>query len=135
MGELYYSNPSLWFDEKRKKWRGQIAFKDENGKRRFKRTTLEAKGKRAAQAEFEQWHANTEAQAQANAKRDPYGIAIADTFIADYIEQYIDTKERTGVIQPSTAKDYRNSNKHIRRAFENMPISTIQSKDVELWIA
>ena len=134
MGELYYSNHNLWFDKERKQWRGQVAYKDENGKRHFKRTTLEAKGKRAAQAEFEQWHANMEAQAQANAKRDPYGTTIADTFIADFIEQYIDTKERTGEIEPSSAKDYRNSNKKIRDTFDGVPIGEIQAKDVEQWL-
>lgn len=135
MGELYYSNPNFWFDEQRGKYRAQLAFKDANGKRKIKRTTLKADKPRAAKAEFEQWHADMEAQAQANAERDPYGTTIADIFIADYIEQYIDMKERTGAIQPSTASDYRNSNKHIRRAFPETPIDGIKSRDVELWLA
>lgn len=135
MGKRYYTNPSMWFDEKRGKYRGQMAHRDENGKRILKRVTLKSKGKRAATAEFEQWCTEEEAKAQANAGRGEYGLSIADTPIADYIEQFIGIKESSGAIEPSTASDYRNSNKRIRKAFPNTRVSEVNSLDVQQWEA
>ena len=135
MVELYYSNPNIWYDQQRKKWRGELVWRDEKGKRRFKRVTLKGTGKRAAKAEFELWRASMEDEAKAAKRSAPYEAALSTSLVADYIERYIDLRERMGTIQASTASDYRNSNKHIRRAFSDVAIGDMKACDIENWLA
>lgn len=139
MGELYYTYRNLWKkfkdDDEDNRWCGEMVHKDKDGKRHIKRATFRGTPKRAPKDKFEQWCAEEEAKAQANAARSEYGLSIADMLIADYIEQYIATKESAGTIEPSTATDYRNSNKKIRKAFPNTRVSEINSLDVQQWEA
>lgn len=135
MDGLFYVNRAMHFDEKRGKWRGYLYYYDADGKRRYKTKTIQAKGKRAAKAEFELWAGAQEQAAQNDMKRNPSARALGDSTVADYVAQYIDMREATKAIEASTIKGYRTALRYIRERFSGTAIKELQSADAESWIA
>ena len=60
MGTLYYTGQELLEDKTRGKFRGRLSYRDTNNKRRYITRTLNATGKRAANAELAAWRQEKE---------------------------------------------------------------------------
>ena len=86
MGTLYYTGQELLEDKKRGKFRGRLSYRDTNNKRRYITRTLNATGKRAANAELAAWRQEKEREHSESLDRNG-GISLpaADTPISDYV--------------------------------------------------
>ena len=135
MGTLYYTGQELLEDKKRGKFRGRLSYRDESNKRRYITRTLSATGKRAANAELASWRQEKEREHAESLSGDTASSPIADTLIPEYVSRYIDAKEQTKSIEPSTISSYRDSLRYITSAFSNMPLKGLQPVDAERWIA
>lgn len=136
MGTLYYTGQELLEDKKRGKFRGRLSYRDANNKRRYITRTLKATGKRAANAELAAWRQEKEKEhSESLAHNGGISLPIADMPIPDYVSQYIDAKEQTKAIEPSTISGYRDSLRYIAAAFSETRIKDLQPIDAERWIA
>lgn len=135
MGTLYYTGQELLEDKKRGKFRGRLSYRDESNKRRYITRTLSATGKRAASAELAAWRQEKEREHAESLNGDTASRPIADTLIPEYVSRYIDAKEQTKSIEPSTISSYRDSLRYITSAFSNMPLKDLQPANAERWIA
>ena len=136
MGTLYYTGQELLEDKKRGKFRGRLSYRDTNNKRRYITRTLKATGKRAANAELAAWRQEKEKEhSESLAHNGGISLPIADMPIPDYVSQYIDAKEQTKAIEPSTISGYRDSLRYIAAAFSETRIKDLQPIDAERWIA
>lgn len=96
---MKYESAALRQNKSSGKWRGLLKYKDPSGKWKQVTKTLEAKGKRAAQAELDSWRADMEEAAEREA-----GTSTKLT-VADYVERYISSK--AGTVEASTLSGYR----------------------------
>lgn len=136
MGTLYYTGQELLEDKKRGKFRGRLSYRDTNNKRRYITRTLKATGKRAANAELAAWRQEKETEhSESLAHNGGISLPIADMPIPEYVSQYIDAKEQTKAIEPSTISGYRDSLRYIAAAFSETRIKDLQPIDAERWIA
>lgn len=134
MGELYYSEPELRYDEKRGTYRARV-YHMADGKRKYKCTTLKATGKRQAKAEMNAWHNALEQEIAERIRRGDTGLSIAETLVPDYVGQYIDQRAKDKSIESSTIKSYRTSLKYIAAAFSSTQIKALSNNDIQQWIA
>ena len=136
MGTLYYTGQELLEDKKRGKFRGRLSYRDATNKRRYITRTLNATGKRAANAELAAWRQEKEREHSESLNRNGgISLPMADMPIPEYVSQYIDAKEQTKAIEPSTISSYRDSLKYITAAFSETRIIDLQPIDAERWIA
>ena len=134
MGTLYYTGQELLEDKKRGKFRGRLSYRDTNNKRRYITRTLNATGKRAANAELAAWRQEKEREQSESLDRNGgRSLPAADTPISDYVSQYIDAKERTKAIEPSTISSYRDSLRYIAATFSETRIKDLQPIDCLLY--
>lgn len=144
MGTLYYTGQELLEvaktsngnkTRKVEKYRGRISYRDDSGRRRYKTKTLEATTKSKAKTELTMWRNQMEQERAISVKRGTEGNALAETPVPVFVESFVNAKESTKAIEPSTVKSYRVSLRYIRTGFANTLINQLQPQDVEDWMA
>ncbi len=115
------------------KYKGWLAYKDENGKWKQKSKTLKATGKRAADKELKEWHAEMEAEAEAEALAAAGGANPSET-VADYVAQYIEG--RSTHVESSSKRGYRGLlRKEIAPYIGSIPLDDLTPDDVDKWLS
>lgn len=122
---MKYSSAQLV--EKAGKWRGQLQYKDAEGKWHKTTKMLSAKGKREAQKELEAWRAEMEGAALKASGEHP------DETVADYVSQYIES--RVSYVERSTLYGYRQLlKKQIRPYIGDVPLDELEPDAVQAWV-
>lgn len=123
---MKYSSAQLV--KQRGKWRGQLKYKDAEGKWRKVTKTLAAGGKREAQRELEAWRAEMEAEAAAQSGRK------SDATVCEYVGRYID--ENAGSVEATTASGYRTLLTHsIAPYIGDIELRELDPGTVAAWVA
>lgn len=122
---MKYSSAQLV--EKAGKWRGQLQYKDENGKWRKITKMLGSKRKRDAQKELEAWRAEMEEAALKESGEHP-----GET-VADYVSRYIES--RVSYVERSTLRGYRQLlKKQIQPYIGNVLLDELEPDSVQEWV-
>ena len=113
------------------KWRGMLQYKDPTtGKWRKKSKVLKSTGKRAAQKELEEWRAEEEEKAQAEAAAGPHAAKTVNEYVTVYIEG------KKPQVEPSTYREYRRLQaKLIEPTLGNVLLAELNPDAVRAWIA
>lgn len=142
------------------KWQGIITVTDAGGRKRHKtkvfdiectpskgkgrgvRESQTGKGSKQAIAALAEWRAQLiEADARAEAEEaDAMAHAAADMSVSQYVARYIEQRAKAGIIEPSTATDYRTTKRGcIDRggefAIKDIPLKELKAEHVRRWEA
>lgn len=121
---MEYGNATV--NKYRDKWRGQVKYKDENGKWRSKTKMLPAKGKREAQKLADQWRNQLQKEADIASNAPDTGETVYQ-----YVERHIEGKAT--YVEPSTLKDYRGRLKKLSW-LGNVELDALTPDMVEDWV-
>lgn len=124
---MFYSSAYLR-ERKGRGWIGVLSYKDESGKWRKREKSLDAKGKREASKELDEWRDDMEAEAESASI-----LAPAETVI-DYVSRYVDTLEASGSIERSTATVYHAMLKHIDGELGSLRLESLGAESAQAWV-
>lgn len=105
----------------------------ETGRRGERSKTVAVAGKREAQRLAEEWMAELRAAEGEGERRRRSG---ADRTVAEYVRDYIDSREAEGSIEASTVHDYRRSYRDVADpdgGIADLPLADLGPDDVRAW--
>lgn len=118
---------SVQLVQKNGRWRGQLQYKDEEGKWKKKTKMLSATGKREAQKELEAWHLSMEEAALTLSGQNPKET------VADYVSRYIEG--RSSYVERSSLYGYRQLLKNqIAPGIGDIPLDDLEPDMVQDWV-
>lgn len=125
--EPYYTSAQVY--AYKNGWRGQLKYKDAQGKWKAVAKVLNAKGKRAAEAELKEWQSEMEQKAAFTR-----GMVQRPDNVAALVEQYIDKLEGAKAVQPSTISSYRAYLKPIQDGLGNIAFEELDAITTQNWV-
>lgn len=125
--QMFYTPGSVRvINEKTNKWQARYTYYVMDGDRRRKRQVARnftASSLREAKRMSAQIHMELENEAQAKAESD--SLDQREICLSEYASGYIDAREMGGVIEKTTAANYRSSMKHVLRHLPDVPLGLI----------
>ena len=117
------------FPHKNGGWRGQLSYKNENGKWTKRSKVLASKGKREALKELEAWRAEMEQEAQGATASYAYPEDVGE-----FVARYLDTLAASQSVERSTLSAYRSMNKHISAGLSGVPFRDLDADTAQAWV-
>lgn len=110
--------------KKGRRWQGVLKYKD-GGKWRQSTKMLDARTKTQANRVLQEWRDQMEDEA--TKPKD----ANKNALLLDYMRRYVDDREAAGIIEKSTAADYRHTIVRLERRFKDTKLDELTAENVQ----